>query len=67
MGVLFSCAAPRVVGSVGKFNGPSGHPEPELVKTVSRRAAPEDNRRRSARRALPVGGRFFENVFENVR
>ena len=29
--------------------------------------APEDNRRRSARRELPSRERFFENVFENVR
>ena len=54
-GLVLLRRAAGVVGSVGKFNGPSGHPEPELVKTVSRRAAPEDNRRRSARRELPSG------------
>ena len=49
-GLVLLRRAAGVVGSVGKFNGPSGHPEPELVKTVSRRAAPEDKRRRAARR-----------------
>ena len=54
-GLVLLRRAAGVVGSVGKFNGPSGHPEPELVKTVSRRAAPEDKRRRAARRELPSG------------
>ena len=54
-GLVLLRRAAGVVGSVGKFNGPSGHPEPELVKTVSRRTAPEDKRRRAARRELPSG------------
>ena len=48
-GLVLLRRAAGVVGSVGKFNGPSGHPEPELVKTVSRRAAPEDKRFRRPR------------------
>ena len=48
-GLVLLRRAAGVVGSVGKFNGPSGHPEPELVKTVSRRAAPTDETKRQTR------------------
>ena len=50
-GLVLLRRAAGVVGSVGKFNGPSGHPEPELSElseptgTVSARAAPEDDAR----------------------
>jgi len=50
-GLVLLRRAAGVVGSVGKFNGPSGHPEPELVKTVSRRAAPESETKRRTRAA----------------
>ena len=68
-GLVLLRRAAGVVGSVGKFNGPSGHPEPELVKTVfrSRRAAPEDKRRRAARRELPSGGRDSSRTSSRTR
>ena len=60
-GLVLLRRAAGVVGSVGKFNGPSGHPEPELVKTVSRRAAPEEETKRhtraAARREVPSGSK----------
>jgi len=38
-GLVLLRRAAGVVGSVGKFNGPSGHPEPELVKSDSSRTS----------------------------
>ena len=64
-GLVLLRRAAGVVGSVGKFNGPSGHPEPELVKTVSRRAAPTDETKRQTRDDL-VREELFASVLREI-
>lgn len=67
-GLVLLRRAAGVVGSVGKFNGPSGHPEPELVKTElvkTRRAAPTDETKRQTRDDL-VREELFASVLREI-
>jgi len=67
-GLVLLRRAAGVVGSVGKFNGPSGHPEPELVKTElvkTRRAAPTEETKRQTCDDL-VREELFASVLREI-
>jgi 8-oxo-dGTP pyrophosphatase MutT (NUDIX family) len=67
-GLVLLRRAAGVVGSVGKFNGPSGHPEPELC--VSGRAAAaaddDDESSRASKSALVLSELFASILRECV-
>jgi hypothetical protein len=66
-GLVLLRRAAGVVGSVGKFNGPSGHPEPELcVSGRAAAAAADDESSRASKSALVLSELFASILRECV-
>jgi hypothetical protein len=67
-GLVLLRRAAGVVGSVGKFNGPSGHPEPELCVSgrAAAAAADDDESSRASKSALVLSELFASILRECV-
>ena len=65
-GLVLLRRAAGVVGSVGKFNGPSGHPEPELCVSGRAAAAADDESSRASKSALVLSELFASILRECV-
>ena len=61
-GLVLLRRAAGVVGSVGKFNGPSGHPEPELCVSGRAAAAADDDESSRASKSALVLSELFASI-----
>jgi hypothetical protein len=61
-GLVLLRRAAGVVGSVGKFNGPSGHPEPELCVSGRAAAADDDDESSRASKSALVLSELFASI-----